>query len=269
MTTVDRAAGISRAGFASAMISLGVVGLVFRDFPLIWGTFPGGIAGGATLASVASVVALAVGIGLLIPRTAMAASLALFIYVALWWLVLKVPPVVQQPGTEVSWLECGMYGMLLTGAWTLYTVSGVRRFPGDEWGRNIARQFFGLALIPVGISHFVYVADALPMVPAWLPFHVDWVYFTGACHLAAGFGIVCTILPRLAVCLEAVMVSLFTLLVWVPAVITAPATRTNWTELWVSWAVSAAAVVVALHTPALRTFKRPTSRRRPTTPHAP
>ncbi|MGH7532385.1 MAG: DoxX family membrane protein [Gemmatimonadales bacterium] len=245
---MHRLTQISRAGFASAMISLGVMGLMFRDFPAIWGALPGGNPGGATLASIAAILALAIGIGLVIPRMAAAASLTFFIYAALWWVVLQVPPVLQQPGTEGTWLDCGMYAMLVIGAWTLYTVSGDHRFPGDERGRNLARQLFGLALIPVGISHFVYVSLTTPLIPAWIPFHLGWAYFTGACHLAAGLGLLFGVLPRLAAQLEAAMLGIFTVLVWVPAVITAPGTRFNWTELWLSWALTVATAVVALHT---------------------
>jgi len=51
--------------------------------------------------------------------------------------------------------------------------------------------------------------------------------------------------PRLAATLEAVMESLFTLIVWVTAVITAPTNREGWVNLFISTALSAAAWAVA------------------------
>jgi hypothetical protein len=42
----------------------------------------------------------------------------------------------------------------------------------------MARIVFGLALIPVGLSHLVY-PDAVSLVPAWLPFRMFWLYATG------------------------------------------------------------------------------------------
>jgi hypothetical protein len=70
-------------------------------------------------------------------------------------------------------------------------------------------------------------------------------WFTGAAHFAAGVAILVLVLPRLAATLEAVMVSLFTLNVWVPAVFAAPMSRSNWSEIVTSAAISGAAWAVA------------------------
>ena len=247
---VQRFAQVSRAGFASGMIALGVIGLVFRDFALVWGTLPSWVPWHTALACACAAVPLAAGMALLVRRTAATASLVLLVYVALWWLLFKVPPVIEAPLTEVTWLDCGMYGMLLAGAWTLYADLGGRPFLGGERGMKLARVLFGLGLIPTGLSHFVYVNLTVPLVPSWLPFRLGWAYFTGACHLAAGLGILSGVRPRLAARLEAAMLGIFTVLVWVPAVVAAPGTRENWTEFWISWALTAAAAVVAAHAPA-------------------
>jgi uncharacterized membrane protein len=246
---VHRFAQVTRAGFASGMIALGVIGLVFRDFALVWGPVPSWVAWRTALACVCAAVPLAAGIALLFRRTAAAASLVLFVYVALWWWLLKVPPVVRAPLTELTWLDCGMFGILLAGAWTLVADLGGRPFLGGERGIRLARLFFGLCLIPTGLSHFVYVNLTVPLVPAWLPYRLGWAYFTGACHIAAGLGVLLGVLPRLAAQLEAAMLAIFTILVWIPAVVAAPATRGNWTEIWLSWALTAAAAVVAAHVP--------------------
>ncbi len=246
---MPRFAQVSRAGFASGMITLGVIGFVFRDFTLVWGPLPDWVGWRTALACIWAVVPLAAGIGLLFRRTAAAASLVLVAYVALWWVLFKVTAVFADPLTEVSWLDCGMYGMLLAGALTIFADLGRWPLLGGEQGMRLARLLFGLGLIPTGLSHFVYVNLTIPLVPSWLPFRLGWAYFTGACHLAAGLGILFGVLPRLAAQLEAAMLGIFTILVWVPAVVAAPGTRGNWTETWVSWALTAAAAVVAAHIP--------------------
>ncbi len=246
---MQRFAQVTRVGFASGMIALGVIGLAFRDFALIWGPLPGWFPWPTALAVACALVALAAGIALLSRRTAAAAALVLLAYVGLWWLLLKVPPVVRAPLTELTWLDCGMFGMLLSGAWTLFADLGGQPFPGGERGMRLARLLFGLSLVPTGLSHFVYSRLTVPLVPSWLPYHLGWAYLTGACHLAAALGVLVGVLPRLAAQLEAAMLGIFTVLVWIPAVAAAPAVRGNWTEFWISWALTAAAAVVAAHVP--------------------
>lgn len=246
---MQRFAQVSRVGFASGMITLGAIGLVFRDFALVWGQLPGWVPWQTALACICAIVALGAGVALIVRRTAPWASLVLFVYVAVWWLLLRVPAVFTAPLTEVSWLRLGMLGLLLSGAWTVFADLGGRPFLGGERGMLLARVLFALSLIPIGISHYAYSAAGVGLVPSWLPFRIGWTYFTGACHIAAGLGVLFGVLPKLAAELEAVMLGIFTILVWVPRVITAPGTRTNWTELWISAALTAAVAVVAAHIP--------------------
>lgn len=238
-----------RVAFAWAMIALGVIGFALHNFALVWGAVPSWVPGLTALAWVCSAVPLAAGVALLFRRTAATASLVLFAYVALWWLLIKVPHVVEGPLTEMNWLATGMTGILLAGAWTLFADVGGRPFPGDQAGMRLARLLFGLALIPVGLSHFAYTNLTTPLIPSWIPWHPGWAYFTGVCHIAAGLGVLFGVLPRLAALLESVMLGLFTVLVWVPRVIGQPGRPRNWTEFWVSSALTVAAALVAAHVP--------------------
>ena len=214
----------ARIAFASAMIALGVIGLALRDFAAVWGPLPAWAHARTTLAVVYSLVPLVAGIALFFKRTAAAAALVLVAYVALWWILFKVVPVFRAPLTELSWLDAGMYAMLLAGAWTLFADLGGRPFLGDARGVRMARVLFALGLIPTGLSHFVYLPYTVPLIPAFFPFRQGWAYITGACHLAAGLGVLVGVFPRLAAQLEALMLLLFTVIVWVPRVIAAPLT---------------------------------------------
>ena len=114
-----------------------------------------------------------------------------------------------------------------------------------------ARVLFGLTCVFYGWSHFFYADYTASMVPTWLPDRLGFAYFTGLGHIAAGIGIVVGILPRLAATLEAIMMSLFGLLVWVPSFFAQPrpawATppQNQWSELVVNLVLAAAAWVVA------------------------
>jgi uncharacterized membrane protein YphA (DoxX/SURF4 family) len=115
----------------------------------------------------------------------------------------------------------------------------------------VARALFGLTCVFYGWSHFAYADYTATMVPSWLPGRLEIAYFTGLGHIAAGIGLVVGILPRLAAILEAIMVSLFSLLVWVPSFFMQPrpdwATppQNQWSEFVVTLVLSAAAWIVA------------------------
>jgi uncharacterized membrane protein len=118
-------------------------------------------------------------------------------------------------------------------------------FATGERGVRIARILFAVSLLPIGLSHIVYVKQTADYVPAWLPFRTGWAYLTGAGHIAAGLGVLFKVFPRAAAAAEAAMISAFTILVWMPAIAVAPKTRMPWTAFFISWAIGAAAWVVA------------------------
>jgi uncharacterized membrane protein len=106
-------------------------------------------------------------------------------------------------------------------------------------------MLFAISLIPIGLSHIVYVKETAELVPAWLPHRVWWAYLTGGGQIACGIGVLFSVVPRLAATVEACLISVFTLLVWAPAILAAPRTRLPWTAFFISWAIASAAWVVA------------------------
>src|ERR1700716_2509934 len=68
---------------------------------------------------------------------------------------------------------------------------------------------------------------------------------TGAGQIACGLGVLFSIFPRVAAMTEAGMISLFTLLVWGPAILAAPRARLPWTAFFILCAIASAAWVVA------------------------
>ncbi len=225
---------------ALGLVALGILGLVYRDFALQWEPVPQWVPARAALAIGAAVVLLSCGIGLLVDRTSSAASRVLIAYVALWVLLLKVPRVVASPLVEQSWLGLGEIAVVLAGAWMLVA----RRAPAHGTVRP-AQVVFGAALIPVGLSHLFYLKATSGLVPAWLPFRTGWAAFTGVAHIAAGLAVLVRVMPVVASRLEAWMITAFTVLVWLPKVVSRPTARLNWTAFAISWIIGAGAWVVA------------------------
>jgi hypothetical protein len=158
---------VSHAVFAATMIALGVLGLIKGDFTPISDPVPKSV---PALAFLCSLISLASGIGLLWQRTAAAAARVLLAYLLLWFLLLRVPGIFLSPTVEFWWSACKT-AVMAAGAWVLYVWFGPdrdRQFLGFATGDNglrIARVLYGLALIPFGLAHFIYLKNTVALVP--------------------------------------------------------------------------------------------------------
>lgn len=227
----------ARIAFATGMIGLGVVGLVFGDFAQAWHFAPAWLPGRHALAYASAVLMLACGVGLLWKRTEAASSRVLLYYWALIVLLTQLPVVIKHPLIEVAWQGIAHSTVLLAAAWMLFTE--------ETRAVRVAQLLFGLALIPVGLAHFVYLELTAPLVPGWLPYHTFWAYFTGAAQLAAAAGVLLGVYARLAAALDAALMAAFTFLVWPQLIVASPAKAGLWSEFAISWAMTAAAWVIA------------------------
>jgi uncharacterized membrane protein len=259
------AIGVGHVLFACGLAGLGVLSLISADFALSWQPVPAWVPWRQLLALVSGAVLLAGGLGLLVKGSAAPSALLLTIDVAMWLLLLHAPRVAAHPSNVGVWLGLSENLVLVVGGWILlFSLTATERranakiFATDQSVR-VARFLYAAALPVIGLSHFVYVEATTALVPTWLPNRVGLAYLTGAAHMAAGVGLLLAVVPRLAATLEAMMISLFTLLVWVPRVAAVPASRPDWTALFVSSALAGAAWIVANSLPDLpwRALGRP------------
>jgi uncharacterized membrane protein len=239
--------------FAVGMVGLGILALIYGDFALVWQPVAPWVPGRTALAYMSGVLMLLGGIALLFSLTARWAAIILFPYLMIW-VLLKVPALVVAPQMEAVWLGLGELVLLLSGGWILFArlseAGSPFRFVTGERGVRIACIFFALSLIPIGLSHIVYVKQTAELVPAWLPYRFGWAYLTGVGQIACGLGVLFSILPRIAAIAEAGMLSIFGLLVWLPAVVATPRDRLSWTAFFITWAIASSAWLVALSIPA-------------------
>jgi uncharacterized membrane protein len=240
-----RIASVGHAVFAGTMIALGIVGLIKGDFTPVGDPVPKKcVRTGLSL----PLVSLVFGIGLLWERAA--AARVLLAYLLLWFLLLRVPGIFLSPSVEFWWSACKT-AVIVAGARVLYAWFAAdwdrQRlvFATGDKGLRIARVLYGLALVPFGLAHFVYLKNAVALVPGWLPWHGFWAYFTGCAFIAAGVAVVIDVYARLAAALSAFEIGLFTLLVWVSVVAAGSKDSFQWSETVVSAALTAGAWVVA------------------------
>jgi uncharacterized membrane protein YphA (DoxX/SURF4 family) len=234
------------------MISLGVLILVFGYGVLLFAPPPTAWIPLLRQAGYASgVIMLATGAGLFFERSTVAAVRALLPFLTLWTLS-RVPVVILDPGREISWFAIGEICVLAAAALVLFT----RLVPLTETsplhratrvnGLRVARVLFALSLVTFGLSHFFeFAAHTVSLVPSWLPYREGWADLTGAAQIVAGVGVLFSVFPRWAATMEAVMMSAFTLLVWVPVVVANPRLPSNWVEFLFTFALAGASWVMA------------------------
>lgn len=236
--------------FAIGLVGLGVLALIYGDFAMVWQPVAAWVPGRTALAYASGVIMLVGGVGLLFRATAAWAARILFPYLLIW-MCLKLPALFVAPGMEAVWLGFGELAALFAGGWFLFArlaevpEGSPLAFLTSEKTLRFVKMFYGVWLIPIGLSHIIYLKETVGLVPAWLPYRQGWACLTGIGHIAAGLGVLFSVLPRVAAFAEAAMIGVFTILVWAPAIAASPKTRLPWTAFFISWAIASAAWVVA------------------------
>lgn len=242
-----RTVGLCRGLFALASAGLAIMSLAYGDFAPMWHAVPAWIPGREVWIYGFALLLLAASAGLCFPRLALRSVMMIGAY-DIAWAMIAAPPIFSNPLSVGAWYGVCEALTSLAGVWVLYASNAPFT---SERGVRLARVLFGLTCIFYGWSHFAYADYTASMVPAWLPGRLPFAYLTGAAHIAAGIGIVVGVLPRLSAALEATMMSLFGLLVWVPTFWAQPrpnwATppQNQWSELVVNLVLAAAAWTVA------------------------
>jgi uncharacterized membrane protein len=243
-----RVIGLGHFLFAIGMAGLGVLSIGSGDFAYTWQPVPAWVPWREGLAHASGILLLAAGMGMLLKRVAPLSAFILAVYLLSWLLLLQGPRVAAAPLNVGAWLGFCENLVLTCGAWILFvSLQGHANGTRGPFAvsTRVARLLFGVSCLVLGLSHFVYADGTAGMVPAWLPDRIGFAYLTGTAHFAAGAGILLSILPRLAATLEAVMITCFVLLIHAPGVASEPASRLNWTMLFVASALAGASWAAA------------------------
>jgi uncharacterized membrane protein len=197
--------------FAIGMVGRGTLALIYGDFALVWQPVPPWIPGRTVLAYGSGLIMLLGGVGLLVTRhCGMVGSHLVPIPHRL-----APAEITRSPGGAAD-------GSSLARLWRAGCASGRRGvlfaklaelgegFPltlaTSENGIYFAQMVFAGSLIPIGLSHIVYMKETAELVPAWLPYRVGSDYLTGAGQIACGLGVLFSIFPRVAAIVEAAMI---------------------------------------------------------------
>ncbi len=179
------------------------------------------------------------------------AAMALGTLLPLFVLLLHLPALLARPRSGVEWT--GAFETVAMGgaAWVLcgmiiglpsVRVPGARRIDRIA---GIGRSAFALSLPVFGALHVIYIGYVASVIPAWIPWHVFWGYFTGAAAALAGLAILSRVKARLAATMLGLMYGSWVLILHLPRVFSHPADHREWASLLVAITLCGGAWLVA------------------------
>ena len=230
--------------YGGAAIFLGLLGLVSGDFATTWQNVGPNFPLRVPLAYLTSVIELAAGIALLLPRTARAGALTLTIVYSIFTLI-WVPK---------AFVNLGNYDPIgnVFEEFSLVAAGLVLCAIFSPAGSSIARRrpFFvllvGICPISFGIAHIIDMPGLLGWIPGWLPpTKMFWAYVTTLGFFGAAVAILTGIMAPLASRLLTAEIVVFELLVWIPKLYAAPRDHFNWAGNAICIALAGASWVVS------------------------
>jgi uncharacterized membrane protein YphA (DoxX/SURF4 family) len=237
---------LGRRVYGFGAVALGLVGLAFGDFALVWQPVPPDVPHRALLAyATAAALALA-GVAINFRRTAALGCGVLMVLYSLCVLLLHGPRVLAHPLTFQPW--AGVAEQLALASAGVLALAGAARLGAAAAARTsrLARAAFAICLVVFGLVHFVYPAATASYVPAWLPpSQIFWAYATGVAHITAGLALLGGVQSRLAAIFLTVMFIGFGVLVHAPLLVAGQFTHLAWASNAMNLALIGSAWVVA------------------------
>ncbi|MFA6084574.1 hypothetical protein [Mucilaginibacter sp.] len=92
------------------------------------------------------------------------------------------------------------------------------------------KWLYAITLVVFGIQHFIYADFLTTYVPAWIPWHLFFVYLVAVAFIAAALSIIINKYVRLSCTMLSVMLALFILLIHVPRLLNDPQNPQTWTR---------------------------------------
>ena len=127
--------------------------------------------------------------------------------------------------SEVRWSYFVFAAVFAIGLAAIFLRGDWERSRGLEKLILFGPFFYAAPLAAFGTEHFTLTAAIADMVPSWIPWHLFWTYFVGACFIAGALSLVTGIQARLAASLLGLNFLLFVVLMDVPAWLEDPQDR--------------------------------------------
>ena len=235
MTASKPSSTLGRHVFGVAALASGLITLAWHDYN-----------NGHSLRYIVYAAAAAQIIGgAMIQVRPMAKTGASFLGAAyLVFTLLCVPTIVTTPQVYNSWGNFFEQFSLLTGAVIVYARLTSAWSP--EILQRIGRILLEICVASFTLEQAIYLRATASLVPKWIPpSQMFWAVATTVFFALAAVALVANRMALLAARLLTVMVVSFGILVWVPLVLSAPRSHTNWSEIAETFAIAGSAWILA------------------------
>jgi len=233
--------------FAISMMFFGIQYLRARSYvgglPPVPPWAPGGVIG----TDLAGVLLLAGGASILVGQRARAGAALIGWFFLLCVVVLHLPRLhgILYDGVDRT---RALEPLALSGAaFVLMSIlpAGGSWAKSPAWLTRMGCWLFALSMIVFGYQHYLYATFIATLIPAWIPGHLFWVYFTGVGFVVTGLAILVEKFgARLAATWLGIMFLLWFVLLHIPRAVTKN-TRDEWNSAFVALAMAGASFIVA------------------------
>jgi hypothetical protein len=235
MTVATTGSNLGRHLFGAAALAFGLITLAWRDYNgwhqplyLVYAAAAALIFGGAAIQ---------------FRRTAKTGA-AVLGAVYLVFAMQCLPGIVAAPRIYNSWGNFFEQFSLLTGAALVYARLSSAWPP--ETLNPIGRILVGLCAASFTLEQAFYLHPTASLVPKWLPpSPMFWAVATTVFFALAAVALLANRMALLAARLLTMMLVIFGLLVWVPLLLSAPHSHTNWSETAETFAIAGTAWILA------------------------
>jgi hypothetical protein len=220
----------------------GVAGLAFGVITLVWHDY-NGWQQPRYLVYAAAVALIFGGAAIQFRRTEKTGAVALGA-AYLVFALLCVPGIVATPKIYNSWGNFFEQFALLTGAAIVYARLSSTWAP--EALNRMGRILVGLCAASFTLEQAFYLHPTATLVPKWLPPNeMFWAVATTVFFALAAVALLGNRMALLAARLLTMMLVIFGLLVWIPLLLSAPHSHTNWSETVETFAIAGTAWILA------------------------
>ncbi len=235
MTASTRSANLGRHLFGAAALATGLITLLWHDY--------NGWHQPRYLVDLAAAALIFGGAAIQFHQTAKAGA-GLLAAVYLLFALQCMPQIFAAPKVYNSWGNFFEQFSLVTGAAIVFACLA------SPWSREtlqrIGRILFGICAASFALEQAFYLGPTANLVPKWLPpTPMFWALTTTVSFALAAIALLANRMALLATRLLTMMLVIFGLLVWVPLVVSAPRSHTNWSEIAETFAIAGSAWILA------------------------